>query len=198
MKSGPVAIGRLFSDLAASFAAVLERKRAEIRCDVEGVESFVADRKKMKQQLLNLVDNSLTFCDEACVVALIARREGREMEISVSDNGWGISGEDLPHLTERFYRGKRWAWVRGTGLGLLICSEVLKMHGGKMEITSKTGSGTRVIVTLPLRKSGAMKNGCGGIYGLKREEMPPMARNLAVDDTFDAMTSARPDRKMES
>jgi HD-GYP domain-containing protein (c-di-GMP phosphodiesterase class II) len=43
-----------------------------------------------------------------------------------------------------------------------------------------------------------MKNGCGGIYGLKQEEIPPMARSLAVDDTFDAMTSARPYRKMKS
>jgi two-component system phosphate regulon sensor histidine kinase PhoR len=152
MKSGPVAIGRLFSDLTAYFAAVLERKRAEIRCDVEGVESFVADREKMKQLLMNLVDNSLTFCDEGCVVELMARRKGREIEISVSDNGWGVSEEDLQHLTERFYRGKHGARVRGTGLGLSICSEVVKMHGGKMEITSKAGAGTRVIVTLPLRE----------------------------------------------
>jgi signal transduction histidine kinase len=146
MKSRPVAIRRLFSDLAASFAAVLERKRAEIRCDVEGVESCVADREKMKQVLMNLVDNSLTFCDEGCVVELMARRKGREIEISVSGNGWGTSEEDLPHLTEMFYRGKQGAMVRGTGLGLSSCSEVV----------------------------------------------------LSVDDTFDAMTSARPYRKMKS
>jgi PAS domain S-box-containing protein len=153
MKSGPVTIGRLFADLTASFAAVLDRKRAEIRYDFEGVESFVADGEKLKQLLTNLVFNSLTFCDEGCVVELMARRKDGEIEISVSDNGWGIPEEDLPHLTERFYRGKHGASVKGTGLGLSICSEIVKMHGGKMEITSKTGAGTRVIVTLPLRES---------------------------------------------
>jgi PAS domain S-box-containing protein len=153
MKSEPVAVGLLFAELAASFASVLERKRAEIKYDFEGVESFVGDRKKMKQLLMNLVDNSLTFCDEGCIVELRAQRTDGEIEISVSDNGWGIPEEELPHLTERFYRGMHGARVKGTGLGLSICSEIVKMHGGKMEITSKTGAGTRVIVTLPLREA---------------------------------------------
>jgi PAS domain S-box-containing protein len=153
MKVGSVAVGRLFADLAASFAAAAERKKAEIRYGVEGVESFVGDRKKMKQLLMNLVDNSLTFCDEGCVVELRAQRKDEEIEISVSDSGWGIPEEDLPHLTERFYRGKHGATVKGTGLGLSICSEIVKMHGGKMEITSKIGAGTRVTVTLPLREA---------------------------------------------
>jgi PAS domain S-box-containing protein len=151
MRLEPVAVGRLFADLAASFAAAAERKKAEIRYGVEGVESFIGDREKMKQLLMNLVDNSLTFCDEGCVVELRAQRKDEEIEISVSDSGWGIPEEDLPHLTERFYRGKHGVRVKGTGLGLSICSEIVKMHGGKMEITSKAGAGARVTITLPLR-----------------------------------------------
>jgi PAS domain S-box-containing protein len=151
LKRGPVDIGGLFADLAASFPAAVENKKAVIRYEFEGIESFVGDREKMKQLLMNLVGNALTFSDEGCIVELRAQRKDEGIEISVSDNGWGIPEEDVPHVTERFYRGKHGARVKGTGLGLSICSEIVRMHGGKMEITSKEGSGTRVTVTLPLR-----------------------------------------------
>jgi PAS domain S-box-containing protein len=153
IKFGPVDVAGLFADLAVSFAPEVERKKAKIKYGLEGVESFAGDREKVKQLLMNLVGNALTFSEEGCIVELRARAMDGGIEISVSDNGWGISQEDLPHLTERFYRGRHGTRVKGTGLGLSICSEIVRMHGGKMEITSKAGAGTRVTVTLPLRAS---------------------------------------------
>ncbi len=67
----------------------------------------------------------------------------------VADNGWGISEEDLPHVAERFYRGAHGPRIKSTGLGLTLCHEIVKLHGGKMEITSRPGAGTEVIMTFP-------------------------------------------------
>ena len=153
MKLGSVDIGALFEELADSFSGLIKKKNATIRRDTGGVKGFVGDREKMKQLLMNLIDNSLTFSDDGCTIEISARKKDGDVEISVSDNGWGIPDEDLPHLTERFYRGTHGTRVKGTGLGLSLCSEIVRMHGGRMQIRSKTGAGTAVTVILPAREA---------------------------------------------
>ena len=102
---------------------------------------------------MNLIDNSLTFSDEGCKISVSARKKDDDIEISISDNGWGISEEDLPHLAERFYRGKHGERIKGTGLGLSLCNEIMKMHKGKMDIKSKLGKGTEITITFPYREA---------------------------------------------
>ncbi len=81
------------------------------------------------------------------------RDKREELEIIVSDNGWGIPEEDMPHLTERFYWGRHGQKIKGTGLGLYICREIVTMHGGEMQIKSKPGAGTRVLLSFPHREA---------------------------------------------
>ncbi len=64
----------------------------------------------------------------------------------------GIPEEDIPHVTDRFYRGRHGQKTKGTGLGLYICREIVAMHGGDMHIESKPGAGKRVILSLPHRE----------------------------------------------
>ncbi len=71
------------------------------------------------------------------------------VEITVADTGWGISDEDIGHLSERFYRGKHGDKVKGTGLGLSLCEEIVRMHGGTMKIESTVGKGTDVVLQIP-------------------------------------------------
>ncbi len=153
MKLEPVDIGALFEEVAESFSGIVKKKKAAIKLDSGGMTRLVADREKMKQLLMNLVENSLTFSDEGCEVKISAGRRDGEIEMAVSDNGWGIPEEDLPHLAERFYRGRHGTRVKGTGLGLSICREIVRMHGGNMQIKSRTGAGTEVIITIPAREA---------------------------------------------
>ncbi|MEW6109787.1 MAG: PAS domain S-box protein [Nitrospirota bacterium] len=144
-------INALLSDIRESLSALIEKKKAVLKFEVNDNGKFTGDEEKIKQLLLNFLDNSLTFSDEGCLIEIKVVRKGDDLEIKISDNGWGIPEEDMPHLTERFYRGKHGEKIKGTGLGLSLCNEIVKMHGGKMEIKSRLGHGTEIIVTVPYR-----------------------------------------------
>jgi len=79
-------------------------------------------------------------------------RNGDNVEITITDNGWGIPEEDLPILPNVFYRGKHGDKVKGTGLGLTLCDEIVKMHNGTMSVRSAVGKGTAVTVSIPYRE----------------------------------------------
>ncbi len=81
---------------------------------------------------------------------LAARRIGPDLEISVADNGRGIASQDLPHVFDRFYRGRSQTSGReGSGLGLAIVKQLVEAHGGKLGVESEPGKGTRFWFTLP-------------------------------------------------
>ena len=145
-------VNNLIRTVIDSFAAQSARKEADIRYSENSFLSFIGDEEKIKQLLINLLANALTFSDNHCIIEIEARRKQQAVEIIISDNGWGISQEDIPHITERFYRGKHGKRTKGTGLGLALCKEIVRMHGGEMEITSKEGEGTRIFFTIPDRE----------------------------------------------
>lgn len=107
-----------------------------------------ADKNRIKQVLINLLDNAFKFTPEGGRVELNARREGEDIIIEVIDNGYGIDEEDLPYIKEKFYKGKN--SKSNSGLGLAICDEIVKLHQGSLEIESKLNQGTRVTVAIPI------------------------------------------------
>lgn len=111
--------------------------------------TIVADENRIKQVLINLLDNAFKFTQEGGIVNLSVNTSEDYLVIQVMDNGPGISEEDMPYIKDKFYKGKN--SKSHTGLGLSICDEIVKLHGGTMEIKSKLGEGTVVIVSLPLR-----------------------------------------------
>lgn len=139
----------LFDDLMASLETAVEKKKASIRYDLQGITTFSGDGAKLKQVLLNILDNSLMYSDTGCQVAISVKKKEHGIEIAVKDNGWGVPDEDMPHLRERFYRGRHGERIKGTGLGLFLCNEIIRLHGGTMEIRSTLGTGTEVILSLP-------------------------------------------------
>lgn len=116
----------------------------------ENLGYILADENRLKQVIINLLDNSFKFTDQGGRVELKAYLEDTDMIIEVSDNGIGISSEDLPKVKERFYKGKN--SKSNTGLGLSISEEIVKMHGGSMEVISELGRGTSIKVRLPLEE----------------------------------------------
>jgi two-component system phosphate regulon sensor histidine kinase PhoR len=118
--------------------------------DPEGPSLVDADRDKIKQIILNLLSNALKYNRPNGSVILKAVSGEGELKISVQDTGVGIPEDDLGHLFEKFYRVREHETkVSGTGLGLSICKQIVQGHGGAIEIKSKLGIGTNVIITLP-------------------------------------------------
>lgn len=152
LKFSSIDLNEFMKGIAETFGPLLANKNAVLKYDLGGLRTIVADEEKMKQLLINFIDNSLTFSDEGCIIEVAAKRHDAMLEISVADNGWGISGEDIPHLAERFYRGRHGDRVKGTGLGLALCHEILRMHEGSMNIESRLGKGTKITMSIPYRE----------------------------------------------
>jgi len=119
------------------------------------VGAMRADRDRMHQVMLNLIDNAIKYTPRGGKVTLEARRGGQDgsqcVEIVVSDTGEGIPAADVPRLTERFYRvdRARSRELGGTGLGLAIVKHIVQLHRGTLRIDSKIGEGTSVAVSIP-------------------------------------------------
>lgn len=112
--------------------------------------SILADKEKLEEALLIILDNAFKFTPPQGEVELrIAKQEGLAI-LSISDTGGGISAEELPHIFERFYRGKEKTRAPSAGLGLAICKEVVEGHGGTITAESKSGQGSTFTITLPL------------------------------------------------
>jgi two-component system, OmpR family, phosphate regulon sensor histidine kinase PhoR len=125
---------------------------AEIPDDVPAI---AADRDRLEQVLINLIDNAIKYSGAGSRVRVVARpiaENGRSLvELSVCDDGVGIPEKDIPRLTERFYRvdRARSRELGGTGLGLAIVKHIVQAHGGSLGIESMLGRGTTVRVTFP-------------------------------------------------
>jgi two-component system, cell cycle sensor histidine kinase DivJ len=117
-----------------------------------GLPDIVADKRAVKQILINLISNAIKFTDRGGTVALSAAREGAHILLTVEDTGIGIAADDLARIGSPFFQA-RGTYTRkhdGTGLGLSIVKGLVKLHGGEMDIRSRPGEGTRIVVRLPL------------------------------------------------
>jgi signal transduction histidine kinase len=111
------------------------------------------DMQRIKQLLLNLLDNAIKYTDFSGRVTLGLNIEDKNAVITVADTGRGIPPEDLPHIFERFFRKSKSTSDRtatGFGLGLSIVKWIVDSHGGKIEAMSEVGKGTTFIVKFPL------------------------------------------------
>jgi two-component system phosphate regulon sensor histidine kinase PhoR len=123
-----------------------------------GLPLVGADRDRLAQILINLVDNAVKYTPEGGRVTIGAHAvESGRVEVTVADTGVGIPPADLPRITERFYRvdKARSRELGGTGLGLAIVKHLVLAHGGELAIESEPGRGTTVRVTLPASATGA-------------------------------------------
>jgi len=120
--------------------------------EIEHVQ-IKGDRDRIKQVFVNLVSNAIAYTPNGSTIDLEMRKMNGNVQVTISDNGPGISAQDLPHIFDRFYRGeksrKRNA-AGGSGLGLSIARYIVVKHGGTIEVVSEEGKGTTFIVQLPI------------------------------------------------
>lgn len=112
--------------------------------------NIYADEHAIDQVIVNLVNNAVKYAPDSLKIYLIIEKEKEMIKISVKDNGPGIAPEKLPYLFERYYQVDTAGYQNsGLGLGLYICSEIIKRHGGKIGVTSELGKGSVFYFTLP-------------------------------------------------
>lgn len=108
-----------------------------------------ADASRMRQVFINILDNAVKYSEPGDKITVLAEiPDPTTLVVMISDTGIGISAEDLPHIKEKFYKVD--STIRGSGIGLAVVDEIIKLHNGEFEITSVYGEGTTVKITLPL------------------------------------------------
>lgn len=140
------------SDLLESAAATFRPRAAEKAITLRLVKPeeplrLVCDDPRLELALGNLLDNALKFTPRGGTVEIGARREHDTLSIWVEDSGQGIDPDDLPHIFERFYRGKGSTGLPGSGLGLAIAKSLVEIQGGQISVVSSPGQGTKFTVS---------------------------------------------------
>jgi len=142
-------------------ALAFVRERA-VRHDIELTEdapadlgTVVADERKVRQVLLNMLSNAVKFTPDGGTIGVSARRLDGEVQVSVRDTGIGISPEDQSKVFEEFQQvGKPTDRSReGTGLGLTLAKKFVELHGGKIWVESEVGKGTTFTFAIPVRQA---------------------------------------------
>jgi signal transduction histidine kinase len=143
----PVQLDALVTESAREFAGPYEAQDVRLDIETEPVEAFV-DPIRVHQILANLLSNALKFTLPGGSVAVALLLDQGEIVLRVADTGPGIPADELPHIFDRFFRG-RVARARGSGIGLTVARELARAHGGEIDVTSEPGRGTTFIVRLP-------------------------------------------------
>ncbi len=151
----PVELDTLLLDVFRQGRLLAQASGNEVRLRLghEDQATIMGDPDRLRQLLLNLVDNAIKYTQEGEVtLSLWKDVEQREVRVSVQDTGIGVPQEALPHLFRRFFRADkaRSRQEGGTGLGLAIVEWIVKAHGGTIQVTSEEGVGSTFTVTLPL------------------------------------------------
>lgn len=148
----PISLGAFVQDASAMFEKDAAKKDVKLVNQVAPDLAVQADRDRLSQILVNLVDNALKYTPQGGTVSfLAAKTDMNQVRVTVRDTGQGIPPNDLPRVTERFYRvdKARSREEGGTGLGLAIVKHLVQLHGGTLHIESEYGKGTTIEFLLP-------------------------------------------------
>jgi len=151
------ALGTVLNDLFNALSGDAGKQGVDLQLEFElpGDVTIMAEQTKLSQIILNLLSNALKFTPSGGTVKLRVVRYAECFEFSVADTGIGINEKDIPKLFQPFtqletdYRKK----FHGTGLGLALSRKLVELHGGKIWVESKLGTGSRFIFTIPQKQN---------------------------------------------
>ncbi|TNE42537.1 MAG: PAS domain S-box protein [Alphaproteobacteria bacterium] len=134
-----------------------EEEGIDINLDVEDLPEILADKRAVKQTLLNIIANAIKFTPASGTVRIFGSANEQMVSIVVEDNGIGIAEEDLSKIGQPFlqFENMHSKKYNGSGLGLAICKSLVELHGGTFRIESELGKGTRVTTTWPRAEGSA-------------------------------------------
>jgi heavy metal sensor kinase len=147
-------LAELAQTTAEQMSLLAEDKNISITCDAKQALPVEGDRVRLKQVVVNLLDNAIKYTPAKGAIQLRVRGVNGHAVLEVEDNGIGIPSDALPHIFERFYRvdPARSADAESAGLGLSIVKSICTAHGAEVEAQSTVGNGSRFRVKVPLSK----------------------------------------------
>ena len=136
-------------DAIFTYREIFRQEGIELRYEcADGLPPVVADGERMKQVFCNVLDNAAKHGGSGRRIDVSVSGEEGSMVIRVRDFGPGIPAEELPYVKQKFYKGSSKA--RGSGIGLAVCDEIMRLHNGTFDIANAEGGGTVVTMRLPL------------------------------------------------
>ena len=114
----------------------------------ELVSPVIGDKNRLRQVFINIIDNALKYTPSGGVVSINLKEENGMLHIVISDNGCGIPAIHLPRIKDKFYKANQ--TQRGSGIGLAVADEIMKLHSGALDIQSEEGVGTTVTISIPV------------------------------------------------
>lgn len=149
-------LGNLVKQCQEKLAIEIKKKGHKVDCFVTAdVPLVYADKDDIERVVLNILSNSIKYTNDSGEIKIYVGFVYNDAYIKIFDNGIGIPEEDLSRIFERFYRvdKARTREMGGTGLGLSIAKEILDKNGGSIDIKSKVGEGTEVVIRVPTKDS---------------------------------------------
>jgi len=150
----PVNFSALLEEAILQISDLAEERRLALSLNLTpGLPRLDGDRARLKQVVLNLLDNALKYTPPGGSITMDARASDGRVTCSVSDTGEGIPPDDLPYIFDKLYRARRANRrpVEGSGLGLTIAQQIIRAHGGDLTVQSEIGQGSTFILTLPTK-----------------------------------------------
>ena len=138
-----------FEDAIFTYRELFRQEGIELRYEAgdEDLPPIPGDPERLKQVFCNVLDNAAKHGGAGKRIDASIVREGGEQVVRVRDYGPGVPEEELPYVKQKFYKGS--AKARGSGIGLAVCDEIVKLHGGTFEIGNAEGGGAVVTIRLP-------------------------------------------------
>jgi len=184
----PVDLGVFTGELASVFRSAIERAGLSLSVYAPSPSAqFFVDREMWEKVVFNLLSNALKFTFEGGIeVALVERGGG--VELSITDTGTGIPAADVPHVFERFHRvrGALGRTIEGSGIGLALVRELVKLHGGDVSVESELGRGTTFRVWLPFGPAHLPEGRVGAVRTTPR----PVDKNAYVEEALGWVSGA--------
>lgn len=148
----PTDLSAFTADLASNFRSACERANLDLVVDCQPLDQpAYVDRTMWEKIVLNLVSNAFKFTFSGSIRVTLRQHEQTAV-LEVSDTGIGIAAEEMPHLFDRFHRieNVRGRTHEGSGIGLALVQELVRLHGGSIRVSSEAGQGATFLVHLPL------------------------------------------------
>jgi signal transduction histidine kinase len=175
-------LGELAATTADQMSLLAEDRGIAVVCEASSGIVVAGDRARLKQVVVNLLDNAIKYTSSEGAILLKVSRQNDFALLEVADNGMGIPAGALPHVFDRFYRVDK-ARTRdqgGAGLGLSIVKSICIAHGAEVQVESSPGKGSRFQVRLPLASGGLTQNEIKNENGIKHPVTKPSVENLGV------------------
>lgn len=152
LKKGLVKSDWLFDDCLTAVEGAAQKKNITIERNLpDHFPSLFGDKELLKVGIINILGNAVKYTPEKGLIKFTLTEQDDVVVFEVIDNGYGISKEDLAHIFDKFYRSTdpRVNEQTGSGLGLALTSEIIRLHGGEVQVSSKVDEGSHFVIRLP-------------------------------------------------